>query len=544
MAIQSCMIESDSSKREVNWKIGLNGVFMNKMMHQASQSGFTLLEAIAALAVMGAAVAGVYSLTDQSLKDRRASMTAMHMKTVGDAATEYIRKNYGVVTGAATAANPALIRIADLIADGDLPAGYSITNPENQSTCVLVLEPTSNNLTALVVTEGGNQLADLNLAQIASTIGGAGGGIYGFPAPPVPPPITIRGSMGGWEFAPGNFGNANNLGQRCNGTAGAVTFTPGHPMMALWFEDGAVAATLYRDAVPGNPALNTMNTPIIMGAAATRTEGSGCGTDPNGSIARAPDGTVISCVSGIWTRSGSNFWRDPVANFASLPATDPPGAVRVTTDTGRAFTRRSGTWQALAVDQNGNMMVPNSLTVLGSSFVGGGLSVNGNSTVLGNSSVGTNLLVGGKATIHVLDGNLKVDRTATDNTGCVGEGMIGRSTVNSGVILSCQSGIWRPMQGSGAPQHVGWGGGYVPFGYTGQYVPCPPGKFVTGFTLNVPGTSYPWLGGYGAHVIPWRQGCSAAGVDGAYCANVYTPGQWDNWNWGNTYDFGGTLICR
>lgn len=527
---------------------------MRKGVNRHGQSGFTLLEAIAAIAVMGAAVVGVYSLTEQSVKDTRGSITALHLKTIGDAANEYIRINYAAVTSNATATTPALIRVSDLISSGRLPSGYKVANPENQNICVLVLEPTSNNLTALVVAEGGNTIADINLGQIVATIGGAGGAIYSTDT------TKIKGAMGGWEFAPGSFTNANHLGQKCDGSSGTVSFAVGHPMMALWFADGsAVSATLYRDSVPGNPSLNTMNTPIIMGA--TRTEGSSCATEPNGSIARAPNGTVISCVSGLWRRSGSIFWEDPVANFASLPTSDAVGTVRMTTDTARAFMWDGAAWKALAVDQNGNMIVPGGLAVGGHASidqdlevgldvaVGRHLAVGGSSNVTGNSAVGANMTIGGTTQaygpVNTTDDfrgqRVKLDAINTVGAGCSPNGMVSRTF--TGDLLSCVSGVWKSVQGAGAPSYVWWGGGYVPFSYGGQYLSCPAGRYVRGFMLNVPDSTVPFLGGYGNYVVAWRQGCSPASATSAYCSNVYTPGQWDNWNWGRNYDFGGVLVC-
>lgn len=307
------------------------------------QAGFTLMEMIAAMVVMGAVMVGVYSLSVESLNNTKASVLALHLRTVGDAANQYIKANTSTImtylNGNPT--TPYLIKISDLTTGGYLPSGYALKNGEGQAACALVLKQGSN-LNALVVTEGGNAIDDLTLGQIAATIGGAGGGaVYTSAA------TTVKGAMGGWSFPIGNFANPNDKGQKCDGTGGAVSVGTGHPMMALWLTEGnADAATLYRDTVPGNESLNTMNTPIIMGngPAVKKTEGSACGgtSDPLGAIARDPGGAVLSCVTGnTWQKSGSMFWRDPVPTFALLPATDLNGSVRMTQDTGRAFMRDS-----------------------------------------------------------------------------------------------------------------------------------------------------------------------------------------------------------
>ena len=214
--------------------------YRNHGQRSGRQSGFTLLEALASIGVMGAISVGVFSLANQSVQDTRGSLVAMHMKTVGDAASAYIRKNYVAVQSAASNTVPAVIRIDTLIGDGQLTVGYASQNAEGQTVCVLVLKPsaTSNSLNALVVSEGGNVTDDLSLGQIAATIGGAGGGIYAADT------TQVKGAMSGWSVPVGNFSNSAT---KCNGTTGKVTLAKGHPAMALWFSDGSsVSATSVR----------------------------------------------------------------------------------------------------------------------------------------------------------------------------------------------------------------------------------------------------------------------------------------------------------
>lgn len=357
----------------------------NKITEKLRQGGFTLMEMIAAMVVMGSVMVGVYSLSEQSLNNTKSSVLALHLRTVGDAANQYINaKTTAIMTHlAANPTTPYLIEVGDLTAGGYLPSGYSSRNSEGQIACVLVLKK-GNNLNALVVTEGGNTIDDLTLGQIAATIGGSGGGIYSSAT------TTVKGAMGGWSFPVGDFANANSKGKKCVGPLGAVTIEKGHPAMALWLTEPQDAATLYRNTVPGNEALNTMNTPIIMGAPAIKTEGSACGgvSDPDGAIARAPDGSVLSCVKpgNTWQKPGGTYWRDPVSNFASLPTTDPDGAVRMTRDTGRAFVWNAtgAAWRALAVDQNGDLNVSRDLMVGGKVGVASDLAVGGQVGIIGS----------------------------------------------------------------------------------------------------------------------------------------------------------------
>lgn len=389
-------------------------ILQSSPLRQNGQRGFSLLELVVAIAIMGGVMAGVTALISRAQDDTNAAVTGLHLKTVGEAANEYIKDNYAAITGIATATTPVLIRVSDLIAGGHLTAGYSVTNPRNQNTCVLVLEPTANNLTGLVITEGGDTVDDLTLGQVAATIGGAGGGVYSTA------PSTVRGAMGGWSFAAGAFANANHLGMRCDGvTAGPVSFSAGHPAMALWFADGAsVSATLYRDAVPGNPALNTMNTPIIMGAGTVQTVNGACTN--LGAMGRDATGKVLMCDGANWKQQGSAFWGDPVANFASLPACN-AASINVTRIVAapsvgsgrRAYTcNGAGTWEPLGVNDAGHLNVPGNLTT--------------------NGRLTTNEYV-------------QVNGVATEGWGCAPNGLVGRNA--SGLLLSCQSGVWKKAQG-------------------------------------------------------------------------------------------------
>lgn len=510
------------------------------------QGGFTLMEMIAAVVVMGTVMLGVYSLSEQSINNTKGSVVAMHLRTIGDATSQYVKANYATIVSHLIShpTTPYLVQVSDMGAY--LPAGYSSTNSEGQVACALVLK-SGNNLNALVLTEGGNTLDDLTLAQIAGTIGGAGGGIYSTATG------TVKGSMGGWAFPIGDFGNANHKGKKCDGTGGAVFVGSGHPMMALWLSEGSgEAATLYRDEVPGNPNLNTMHTPLIMGSgsAAVKTEGSACNTgasDPLGSIARAPDGYVLSCIGSTWQRSGSLYWQDPVANFASLPTTDPDGAVRITKDTSRAFrwSSATSTWKALAVDQNGDMTVPNNLMVTNDATVNHNMVVNGDAGVRGYFSVVRDSQMTGKLDVNgrvTANEFIQINGLAVLGNPCSSSGLLAKSS--GGVLLSCQSGVWQMAQGGGAPTYVSWPARFTGGqSYGGYFVSCPASMYVRGYMLNVPAAKVPALGGYRGDAIPYRQGCSQVSDVSAICYNVYTPGQWDNWNWGRNYDFGGALVC-
>lgn len=260
------------------------------------QAGLTLMELVLGLSVLAMVTVGLNQLADRWSEDTRNTVAANQVRTFGEAAKSYIKDNYAAVQAVATATAPAIIDVQTLITAGKLPTGYQNSNAFGHATCALVLEPSPDRLQAMVVTEGGNAVGDPSLAQIASVVGGSGGGVYATTA------TNIQGAVGGWSLATSTFDNrANNLGKKCDGSSGNVRVAVGHPMMALWFENGDTsAAFVARDAVPGRPELNAMNTPLVMKS--VQTVNAACAA--SGAIAQDGAGRILSCQAGVWRSSG------------------------------------------------------------------------------------------------------------------------------------------------------------------------------------------------------------------------------------------------
>ncbi|MFB0936063.1 MAG: shufflon system plasmid conjugative transfer pilus tip adhesin PilV [Propionivibrio sp.] len=516
----------------------MNHFFEIPMRTKRSQRGVTLLELLVTLGIIGAVMAGVAKLADQYIDDTKGALTAQQMVTVGNAAQAYIKDNYTTVMANATATTPAIITVPMLTAAGYLQSGFSTTNNYGHSVCVLVLEPTANNLNALVVAEGGTAIDDLTLGSIASGIGAAGGGIY------ASAPTTLRGAMGGWSTAVGNFANANASNLKCDGTAGTPTLAAGHPIMALWFANGDITSGfLYRNDVPGRPELNTMNTPIIM--ASVQTSGAACAT--TGSIARDANGLVLSCQSGTWKSQGASYWQDPVASVGALPACNASIAwqTRVVQTPGvgtrpRAYTcNGAGTWQPLALDNSGNLVLEGS-TIAGAGAAGsyGAYTVQGNKNgwtgvefrdASGNYQVNQMTNRGNVGYYDVAtgrwweytdtSGNKTLDQTqdwgsgrlnpgwAVETWGCT-TGQIAKAAYTvadgwayNGKVLNCVSGVWKTAGGSSSA--VKYGGGYTAmYAYTGAFSGCQSANYVTG-GCSCPAGYSPKLVGMGAINMYW-----------------------------------------
>jgi hypothetical protein len=231
--------------------------------------------------------------------------------------------------------------------------------------------------------------------------------------------------MGSWSAPVGNYANTNHSGLNCSGTAGAVSFTAGHPVKALWFEKNEDASGyVYRDAIAGQPELNQMNTALDMGGnflfgLPTVTESDACTGMSDGALATTAEGRVLSCQGGAWELQASKHWRDPVERLADLPTcnADSVGSTHVVQrgaagspgeELPRPYTcyvESPGNydWQPLSLDNSGNRSIPN---IMGS---------------------------------H----DLYIGRVETEQTACSVEGLVARDA--TGNLLSCTGGSWGPV---------------------------------------------------------------------------------------------------
>jgi hypothetical protein len=187
-----------------------------------------------------------------------------------------------------------------------------------------VLQPAPGNLQALTMSTGGTALPDAQAVKIATIVGATGGlipqndsGIYPGAA------ANAYGAFAGWTISTANY----------------TSVTGGHPAALLTFNNGQLVSNyLYRNAVPGQPQLNQMNTALDMqgnnvnnvgqvntatlaatgnatvggtlGVTGTATsakvaltdtvvEGAACGA-VNGLVSKDASGLLLSCQSGVW----------------------------------------------------------------------------------------------------------------------------------------------------------------------------------------------------------------------------------------------------
>jgi hypothetical protein len=337
-----------------------------------------IIGAVVALALMLVGEQGLVRWQSKAHSQQTYLVAAGQAQTIEQAAVQYVNTNQAALELAATSTTPATVTVPMLVSTQFLPSSFNPTgtpgtlglaNPYGQYWEVEVLQPTAGTLQAMLITTGGAKMKDSDAVQVVQQIGSTGG-FYPQNTGNVYPANTIIGAGGGW-----NIPSASSSGWGVS---------QGYLASLLNLNGGSSSFNyLYRNAAPGNPALNTMNTPLILGV--TETVGSACGTgaNPTGAVAQDGTGAVVSCQGGVWTSTGNGHWRAPVSSYAALPTSgNTQGDVRLEETDNRAFAWTGGGWTALAVDQNGNLSVPGTLTA-------GAANVSGAANVTGTLTAGT-----------------------------------------------------------------------------------------------------------------------------------------------------------
>lgn len=430
----------------------------------SQQAGFTLLEVMIALAVMAIAVAKFAPQLIRHADDMTDVVVADHQRLAGEKAREYIKDNYNAVLAAAAPGAPAIITIQMLKNSGYWPVGMEERNAYGQVPRAVVRKTAANRLETAIITSGGEKIPERSLRSIAAQAGLAGGFVSD------EAPTVMQGARGSWSFPLSDYGVSSGGGVLAS---------------SLVFQDGAVVDDyLYRNAVPNRPDLNEMNTALGMR-----------GNDIN--------------------------------------------------NVGQAFARRVETTQDVRVGQT--------LAVGADAVVGGSATVNANVTVAGETTTGgwfrntgdsgwynqkwgggfhmsdptwiratndKNIYTGGEVLASRVSAAgrlrageyLQLDATANEGWGCSPNGLVGRTT--EGLILSCQSGVWRAptaslvtVPGTSCPS------GLTPIMYYGSVYNVYSGRGPTGWFSVGDMTDYSYA-------------CSAGGgdaggtCDGRYNVNV------------------------
>ncbi len=327
----------------------------------------------------------------QHLQDNIA--TAMQQQDWVQGVTDYTTTNMLTLQSTATATSPVVITLATLQAAGvTLPTGFNGTNPYNQTWVAEVLQPTAGHLQVLAYATGGTTVSDKDLGSIARNAAGVGGMIPKNDSGAYPGgAANAYGAFGAWQIATTNYTNV----------AG------GHPASLLNFSNGSLTSNyLYRNAVPGQPQLNQMNTDLGM------------------------NGHNITSVGQLQTGNGNGVQ----VGSSYLYGDSTNSAIRQN----GSFNVQNQAGTAAATLNAGNINSAGNVTATGTITAGGNAGVGGNLSVTGNGQVNGTLTTGGQVTSG---GILQVNGTATAGTACSSNGQMAQGP--SGPLF-CQSGVWAP----------------------------------------------------------------------------------------------------
>lgn len=361
------------------------------MTSKNKQRGFLSLDMAIGLIVFSVVVtlATIWQIRQMDGQDYR--IAADQQRTISEAVAKYMKDNFNALLNNATATVPAQITVPMLINTSYLPAGFSSTNTFGQTILGLARKPNPNQLEVIVVTTGGQTIPEMGIRVIAENLGGPGGFISSTN------PNIVQGVRGGWQVALSNY---------------SINPGPGHTASALFLMDGQLANDyLYRNAVPGHPELNTMNTDLSLGghninnaAAITATGNVTTGADVNARNVTATN-TVSAATANVTGETYTGGW------------------FRTRGDTGWYSEKwGGGIYQS---DSDWVRVYNNKGLSTGGTVAAGQVTSTG--TVSANGRLSTNefLSIGGQA---------------TEGEVCNDSRLIAKNA--AGIPLSCQSGVW------------------------------------------------------------------------------------------------------
>ena len=292
-------------------------------MKKTKQSGFTLIELVIALTVIGVLMPIVYQHWQIGYIAEQQSHAADQLPQVNDASDAYIKRHFDTLLSSTTPSSGPQITIDQLVNDGLLPEGFRNSNIWGQSYEIYVRKPHENTLNSITITRGGREhkegdsFATLTVPGAALRLGGAGGFVP-TGALPGQQDGTLHGAAGGFIL------DLAALGITSPG--------PGHLGAYSAFDEYDLGTDyLYRGEVPGHPEYNQMQTELDMTGhgienvgsvqyvSRTVTDGESCSTEDEGKMFLDELQGMYLCRNGMLvlmadTGNSTQFKMSTVAN--------------------------------------------------------------------------------------------------------------------------------------------------------------------------------------------------------------------------------------
>ena len=390
--------------------------------------------------------------------------TAQEQQQWATAVSNYVSQNMTTLESGATATTPVTLSVATVqAANVGLPTNFSGTNPFNQTWTAKVLQPASGTLQVLAFGSGGNVIKDQELGQIARAAAGSGGFI----------PTNNSGAYSG-----GSANAYGTYGAWKISTSSYSVGSGGTPASLLMFSNGTLSSNyLYRNAVPGQPQLNEMNTALGLN-----------GNNINDVGTLTANGTITAAGAQINGTSNLNGAVNITGNTTMANGTEiyNPGTQYIETGGGNLYLKPFNAGGETVVGGGGGS---GQLEVTGNLNADQGLQVNGSTQINGSANVDGNLSTGAYVVVN---------GPATAGVACPGPQYIGAGS--NGPLL-CQSGVWS----RGGSQFGGIYSYLYPLGGSATDVlQCEWVNSVTGACSCPSGyTGYSAVSGQGNRNSPW-----------------------------------------
>ncbi|ENG5410221.1 shufflon system plasmid conjugative transfer pilus tip adhesin PilV [Escherichia coli] len=345
-----------------------------------TDKGVSLLEVLLVIGIMVMVIPKVYENIENHLNNVRWQNAAEHANTYNTAVRNYVADNASTLLAGSL---PKTITPATLIQKGYLKSGFSESNFGQSYITGIAKNSKTSRLEALTCSNGGQSLSEAGMRSVASMIEGLGGYINSSK--------QAIGAGGGWSDTPSNYG---------------LNCATGHIAMALVGADLQESDRLYRYSITNRPDLNRMHTAIDMNSNNLNNVGTlnGNAAALSGDIS-ARNGTFSGAISGNTATTNGD----------------------ITSNNGWLVTKNSKGWM--------NSTYGGGWYMSDSSWL---RSVNNKGIYTGGQVKGGTVRADGRLYTGEY---LQLEKTATAGASCSPNGLVGRDS--TGVILSCQSGVWR-----------------------------------------------------------------------------------------------------
>ena len=390
------------------------------------RKGISLIEVAMGLGIMSLVALGVVQVTNEQNEATRALGAASQLDTMRAATHDWVRANYQqLAANLPVGGAPVLIPVARTVPGGAVPAPVTVgaatlpslqgggfvaattidRNAYGQSHAVMVRQPASGSIEALVLQTGGRPVRDADLGRIVQRVGQSGGARFvNVTAPGMA--TMVQGNGGAWMADSGTW------------TVGGVTPQVSRAAAVVSFGNASMLSDFLNRYDIGLPEANTMRTAMNMG-----------GNDiNNAATVRANQAVLhnggVACASNA---TGCSFWISDDGRLSDFN----DGWIRF-----QGFSAGGG----LAIEGTGaNLWVQNNVGI------GGGLDVAQNATVrndlvtMRDTWTGRNSWVGGDSGVG---GSLDVAQNATvrGNFAGLNDGLFGRNLNVVGRVNSAQ--VW------------------------------------------------------------------------------------------------------